>query len=66
MVDGITQFRIKFIANFAVPHGGAIYIKDETYLSICNSVLSSYHKIQRELFFQVMYDFNGGQAKNKT
>ena len=65
MVDGITQFKINFIANFAVQHGGAIYIKDETYLSVCNST-SSNHKTQRECFFQVMYNFNGGQLKNKT
>ena len=68
IVDRITLFsKIHFTANSAVKHGGAIYVRDETYLSICNSNMSTNHKAQSECFFQVMYDFKREpQPKNMT
>lgn len=56
IVDGVDHQEISFLGNKATNDGGAMFIKDETYPSTCNSTSSFIHSAQTECFFQVIYN----------
>ena len=56
MIDEVNHQEISFLGNKAAKNGGAMFIKDETYPSTCNSTSSFVHSAQTECFFQVMYN----------
>ena len=56
IIDGADHQQIRFLRNKATNDGGAMFIKDETYPSTCNSTSSFIYSAKTECFFQVIYN----------
>ena len=55
IVDKDNYYNITFKFNKAYTSGGAIFVRDETYPTMCNSTSSFVQSTQTECFFQVLY-----------
>ena len=53
-------YRITFNCN-AAEYGGAIYVEDQSYSSICANTLNSVHSASTECFMQVLNDHGDGK-----
>ena len=64
--NGHSQYKIDFSGNIARASGGAIFIRDETYLGTCNSTSYMVYQKQTECFLQALYsDVNTRHSERK-